>query len=398
MITNIEEFCRLYYTASFIPITYYQSQILQVCSYPPSIDFLNLPGYFNQRLHELNKNPYYFITRSYSYLGIVKITNSNDFIIIGPLFSTPVTSEILKDFMNEYAISFEQQSAIAQILHNTPLISFNQFLNTLSFIHFSVNGLVIEPGKHFDITNSAPHQAISIQHSNKIYDAKEEQSYHNTYHFEQNYLDYIKSGKTEQLKAFLLNNGPTLKEGTIAPNALRQSKNIFIICTTLSTRSAIIGGLDIEQAYYLSDIYINECEKMQSIDAISNLQFAMITDFTERVAKNKISPDMSPEIFECVQFVNRHTNEAIRVDDVASHIGRSRSYISKKFKSELGFELGSFIMHCKLEEAKSLLTYSNKSLSEISSYLCFSSQAYFQNVFKKAYGFTPKQYRNQTKM
>lgn len=49
----------------------------------------------------------------------------------------------------------------------------------------------------------------------------------------------------------------------------------------------------------------------------------------------------------------------------------------------------AFITRCKLEEAKSLLAYSKKSLAEISSYLCFSSQSYFQNVFKKQYGTTP---------
>ena len=54
----------------------------------------------------------------------------------------------------------------------------------------------------------------------------------------------------------------------------------------------------------------------------------------------------------------------------------------KHFKGELGIRMGAYIMRCKLEEAKSLLTYSEKSLAEISSYLCFSSQSYFQNVFK----------------
>ena len=53
-------------------------------------------------------------------------------------------------------------------------------------------------------------------------------------------------------------------------------------------------------------------------------------------------------------------------------------------------------MRCKLEEAKSLLTYTNKSLSEISSYLCFANQSYFQRVFKKKYGITPNEYRKQS--
>lgn len=398
MIKNIEEFCHQYYTATFIPITYCKDEMLQVYSYPPSFHVIDFKSYFNHRLCEINKNPYYFITKSYGYFGVVRIINSNDFVFIGPLFSTPTTAKIIKDFMHEHTISTEHQTSIAQILTNTPLMSFNQFLNVLSFINFSINGVSIDIVKHFDITDPTPHHAISIQHSSKIYDAKEEQYYHNTYHFEQCYLDYIKNGKTEQLKAFLLSNGPIQKEGNIAPNALRQAKNIFIACTTLSTRSAITGGIDIEQAYCLSDVYINECEKMHSVDSITNLQFTMIIDFTERVAKNKISSALSPEIFECVQFVNRHTNEAIQVNDIAAHIGKSRSYLSKKFKSELGFDLSYYIMHCKLEEAKSLLTYSSKSLSEISNYLSFSSQAYFQNVFKKAYGLTPKQYRNQTKL
>lgn len=57
--------------------------------------------------------------------------------------------------------------------------------------------------------------------------------------------------------------------------------------------------------------------------------------------------------------------------------------------------MSEFIMRCKLEEAKALLAYTDKPISEISSYLCFSSQAYFQNVFKKKYGITPNAYRRK---
>ncbi|WP_331491052.1 helix-turn-helix domain-containing protein [Schaedlerella arabinosiphila] len=55
--------------------------------------------------------------------------------------------------------------------------------------------------------------------------------------------------------------------------------------------------------------------------------------------------------------------------------------------------MSDFIMRRKLEEGKSLLAYSEKSISEISEYLCFSSQSYFQNVFKKKYHMTPYEYR-----
>lgn len=57
--------------------------------------------------------------------------------------------------------------------------------------------------------------------------------------------------------------------------------------------------------------------------------------------------------------------------------------------------VNDYITLRRMKEAASLLRYTDKSLGEISSYLCFSSQSYFQNVFKKHYGITPLQYRNQ---
>lgn len=36
------------------------------------------------------------------------------------------------------------------------------------------------------------------------------------------------------------------------------------------------------------------------------------------------------------------------------------------------------------------------SLTEISNYLCYSSQSYFQNAFKKKFQLTPLQYRKNT--
>lgn len=123
----------------------------------------------------------------------------------------------------------------------------------------------------------------------------------------------------------------------------------------------------------------------------------MLLDFCQRAEETRIPEGISPDVYQCMTYIRNHTNEPISVEAAAAHTGRSASYMMKHFKGELGIRMGAYIMRCKLEEAKSLLTYSEKSLAEISSYLCFSSQSYFQNVFKKQYGVTPLQYRKQTK-
>ena len=84
-----------------------------------------------------------------------------------------------------------------------------------------------------------------------------------------------------------------------------------------------------------------------------------------------------------MSYIRNHVNTPLSLDDVAASIGRSVSYTGNLFKKETGQTLGNYIAECRLEEAKSLLYYTDMTLAEISSYLCFSSQSYFQNVFKK---------------
>jgi AraC-like DNA-binding protein len=52
-----------------------------------------------------------------------------------------------------------------------------------------------------------------------------------------------------------------------------------------------------------------------------------------------------------------------------------------------------YVTQVKMAEAKRLMEITHKSVAEISEYLGFSSQSYFQRVFKKQYGITPGKFR-----
>ena len=343
-----------------------------------------------------SKNPDCYITKSFSYIGYVEIIHEHSYIVIGPVFSTPVSEHSIRDFMHEWAIPLEYKMEITTFLENTPPVSYDRFLHILSYLVLCLNDTEINIQKHFSLKDS-DREKIFLLHSDLLFRTKETGVFHNSYEFERSFLNCIQEGDVERLKKVLVQNFHEVSVGTVADNSLRQEKNLFISAITLATRSAVSGGLDMEQAYSLADIYIQECEKMYDIESILSLSNTAMIDYAERVAKNKIPAGMSREIFDCVRFIHSHTHESIQISDIAAYVGRSRSYITSKFKEELGFDMSSFVMRCKLEEAKSLLTYSEKSLGEISSYLCFSSQSYFQNVFKKKCGLTPMQYRKQTK-
>ena len=263
-----------------------------------------------------------------------------------------------------------------------------------SKIDTRISGVIDNVLANLEEHNRLTEQKVGKHHSNMLVENKENEHYHDTYYFEQEYYSYVEKGDIEGLKAFILNI-PNMNAGRTATDSIRQAKNLFIASTTLVTRRAIEGGLDIETAYQLSDSYILEAEKMSDVESITLLNMTCILDFTKRVAESKVPMGMSREIYTVIQYIGNHVNKHISVEDIAESLHMDRSTLSKRFKRELGFNISTYIMRRKLEEAKSLLHYTDKTISEISEYLCFSSQSYFQNVFKAKYGMTPKQYREQ---
>lgn len=327
--------------------------------------------------------------------GCVHIEGTDYYVIIGPSFSVPVSDALIHEYIRENAIPAEYREAVAELLCSIPILSHQQFSNHLALLHMSLNGKVMDTSALFKHPEQDV-QELKKQQAQKIAANMENNLLHNTYHFEKQLWSHIQSGNIKNLEDFLAASSSTLTEGKLANTPLRQAKNLFII-TVVKTGmlGAIPGGVDVEKTYQLIDLYIQECEQLQTIEAVKELQYSMLIDFCGRTAETHIPEGVSTEVYQCMNYIRSHTNEPITIETVAAHIHRSLSYTLRHFKNELGINMGAFIMRCKLEEAKSLLTYTDKSLAEISNYLCFSNQSYFQQVFKKQYHITPLQYRKQ---
>lgn len=401
MFQDIKNFCRYFYATTYIPISHFHGEgmfVTLVESYPAKLQQDNPTSSALESIIVFHRSVDYFITKSSAMFGLVNLGRADDFIIVGPVFSTPITDRIIHEFMKECELGPSARPGITLLLSNTPQVSFMQFLHILAFLQLSLNQENIDIAEYFHLPDNANSQEVPFWQTELAYVGKENEFKHNTALFEQQMYHYMIEGDRHKLDAFLSEYATGLSAGIVADNDLRQAKNILIGQAAVCARYAMSGGMDAEKAYTLADIYTLKCERLADIPSIHQLQYNMLMDFTEQMGKSKLPQGISSEIHQCLQFISQHTNENIGVDDLADHIHRSRSYVSRKFKEEMGFNLNTFIMRCKLEEAKSLLTYTNKSLSEISSYLCFANQSYFQRVFKKKYGITPNEYRKQSSM
>ena len=87
--------------------------------------------------------------------------------------------------------------------------------------------------------------------------------------------------------------------------------------------------------------------------------------------------------------------DKITLEELADEIHLSPKYLSALFNKETDSSITDFMQDMRIDEAKRLLQHSDLGYLEISSLLNFSSQSYFNCIFKKKTGLTPKEYRTQ---
>ena len=182
--------------------------------------------------------------------------------------------------------------------------------------------------------------------------------------------------------------------GILSLTPLTNIKYHFVITAAMITRHCVAAGMELEQAYRLSDFYILKMDSCNSIDAISQLHDNMVLDFTGKMLLLKKSSVISKPIIICMDYIYKHINSRITVQVLADYTNLSPSYLSRLFKKELGISISDYIREKKIEKAENLLKYSDYSIIEIATYLAFSSQRHFIQTFEKFVGLTPKKYRD----
>ena len=140
-----------------------------------------------------------------------------------------------------------------------------------------------------------------------------------------------------------MSNIPATRGGVLAFNQLRQLKNTFIVTATLVSRAAIEGGVDVDDALSLSDVYIQKCEIMNDLTQITSLQSRMIFDYTEMVEKIKSNNASSKLIFSTINYIHHHIDNNLTVEGIAKAMFISRSYLSHKFSEEMKMTISEYI-------------------------------------------------------
>ncbi len=100
---------------------------------------------------------------------------------------------------------------------------------------------------------------------------------------------------------------------------------------------------------------------------------------------------------QIISYLHENYSNPITLDSLAKKYNLSKRTLSGDFKKHTDMTIIDYLLNIRLNEAKRLLSLANKrKLSHIAEQCGFSSEHYFNLIFKKKFNLSPREYRNQT--
>ncbi len=308
--------------------------------------------------------------------------------IIGPAFISDISDKTLERELEHLKYSIKQKNKLIIQLRELPVISMLTYNQYGIMLHYSITGKKISVSDF----NYQLYPMPDIKYSSpELYST----SYHGTWFAEQTLIKMLKNGNLNYHNAFNKLSTTGAYGQFCIGDPMRQAKDYVLIFITICSRAAIKGGLYPETSYAIADFYYQSIENATTISETREISHTMFNDYVTRVHKNKTTDGVTRQIKECCDYILLHVNEKLNIADIASLVGYTKYYLTKKFKKEMGCSINNYIKNAKIEHAKLLLRSTQMNIQDISETLNFCSQSYFAEAFRKITGYTPGDYRTK---
>ncbi len=320
---------------------------------------------------------------------IVKEKSYQGSVVAGPIVLDYPDITLVDGIIQKYNISLDYRRKLYTALTAVPLIEPFQARHLSKLLFLLVTNLITgEAERRKEMSDKALQQAKIGEY---IQITKEEKtSTPSQYAMEKTLISDVLSGNFAGAKA-LLNE-------MLGQIYFTSGNNIDIIkvrtleLVALLSRATYEAGSSDSSVYHMTEKFMQELTEVKNLTDLSYVLMETLDQFTNMAFSHTTNNNLTV-IKKSIAYMNDHYNQNLTLDMVAEHVGLNAAYFSTLFKKEMGVNFSSYLINLKIDHAKLLLKNSNLSLINIAIELGFDNQSYFSNVFKKATGMTPKQYR-----
>ncbi len=309
----------------------------------------------------------------------------------GPVLQKPIQPEWLARLIRAGVLPFRCKAELAAYYPSCPLLDDR----TLFYSGKLLETLFSSEQTLSDLTEVEPDTGAPIddRYYSQTMDYRTRQFQHVPYAIELEICRMIANGDTVSSKHILrdINRLPRAK---LANTPVRSLKNSLICSCTFMARAAISGGVKPDEAFTLSDAFIQRIEAAPTTNHLADFEAEMIECFTTRVQTARGSRH-SATVNQAMEYIDAHLSEPLSISDIASAVYHNANYLSGLFKRETGETIHNYIVRRRIEEAEYFVRHSSEPIADIAAFYQFCSQSHFVQCFRKIVGQTPGACRSQ---
>lgn len=316
-------------------------------------------------------------------------------LVIGPYVPCSLSREQLLEKVERYNLSAGRFAQFERCFSGIPILKDD----TAVFALLSAFGETLwGRGSAFeftDVTMDLPfpgHQSIADDAAPDPEDiALQMRAMEKRYGYENELMEYVSHGLTSRadrmVRAF---PGAALDQRTSDP--VRNMKNYCIVCNTLMRKAAEKGGVHPLLLDKTSASLARQLEQITNLDSGMELMREMIRAYCRLVRKHAVGR-YPPLVQKTLTYIDANLAGDLKLQTLAQMQSVSGSYLSALFHKETGKTLTECIAEKRVEAAAGLLLTTHLQVQTVAQHCGFSDVNYFSKAFKKYYGVTPRQYR-----
>jgi hypothetical protein len=194
--------------------------------------------------------------------------NDRDLLLVGPMLEEPMTEAAILRLIRSEALPIWLKPVIFEYYSSLPVADDNRYYYSGKLLEELCSDM--EP-ETVAASPSSSDDGIQKSYFENTYSYRMKQFQHPPYTLEQEICRLIANGDKENSASILaeINAAP---RALLAPDPVRSLKNSLIASCTFMTRAAISGGVSPDEAFTLSDAFIQRMEACATIEQLPRLR------------------------------------------------------------------------------------------------------------------------------
>lgn len=208
-------------------------------------------------------------------------------------------------------------------------------------------------------------------------------------------LEAVTAGQGQKIEP-LFSHFPIQSFEMRTTDPLRNAKNYCVIMNTLLRKAAEKGGVHPLYLDRTSSKFAKSIEQVAEETRFPELMSDMFRSYCRLVRKHS-TRDYSAPVRQSILLIDEDLSADLRLTPIADKIGVSREYLSSLFKKEVGKPLTEYIRGKRMNRAAALLRTTGLQVQTVALHCGIEDVQYFSKLFKKQFGLSPKEYRENAK-